>query len=57
MQATTGQRPYGTGFDSQASLDSTAKDSTTNLAGDSMSSFYSEVRRSRWRRLYSLLPP
>jgi len=40
MQA-TGGNPYG--YDSQASLDSMAKDSNVNLAGDGMSSFYSEI--------------
>ncbi|EKM55484.1 uncharacterized protein PHACADRAFT_256134 [Phanerochaete carnosa HHB-10118-sp] len=41
MQATGGTNPYGS--DSQASLDSMAKDSNANLTGDSMSSFYSEI--------------
>ncbi|GJE95194.1 t-SNARE complex subunit [Phanerochaete sordida] len=41
MQATGGANPYG--YDSQASLDSTAKDSNVNLAGDSMAGFYSEI--------------
>lgn len=39
----TRQNPYAQQYDSTASFDSAAKESNVNLAGDSMSSFYSEI--------------
>lgn len=44
MQATGGTKPYGSAYNSEASFESTAKDSMANLTGDGdMASFYSEI--------------